>query len=84
MDGLDLLADLNAQDDDAFGWSTLADAIAGDGSAGRGVARWQLPGAGGRAGRRFSVTYAISWLLCGRVSAAESVARVGIAGLEPL
>ena len=26
MDELDLIADLNAQDDDGFGWSTLADA----------------------------------------------------------
>jgi hypothetical protein len=28
MDDLDLVADLNAQDDDGFGWSTLADAAA--------------------------------------------------------
>jgi hypothetical protein len=26
MDALDLIADLNAQDDDGLGWSTLADA----------------------------------------------------------
>ena len=26
MDDLDLIADLNAQDDDGLGWSTLADA----------------------------------------------------------
>ena len=26
MDDLDLVADLNAQDDDGLGWSTLADA----------------------------------------------------------
>jgi hypothetical protein len=26
MDELDLIADLNAQDDDGFGWSTLVDA----------------------------------------------------------
>lgn len=26
MDDLDLVADLNAQDDDGFGWSTLSDA----------------------------------------------------------
>lgn len=30
MDDLDLIADLNAQDDDGLGWSTLADAIAPD------------------------------------------------------
>lgn len=30
MDDLDLLADLNAQDDDGMGWSTLADAAAPD------------------------------------------------------
>jgi len=30
MDALDLVADLNAQDDDGLGWSTLADAIAPD------------------------------------------------------
>jgi hypothetical protein len=30
MDDLDLVADLNAQDDDGLGWSTLADAIAPD------------------------------------------------------
>ncbi len=28
MDDLDLIADLNAQDDDGLGWSTLADAAA--------------------------------------------------------
>ncbi|HZA75563.1 MAG TPA: hypothetical protein VE623_04140 [Acidimicrobiales bacterium] len=28
MDDLDLVADLNAQDDDGFGWSTLANAVA--------------------------------------------------------
>jgi len=28
MDDLDLIADLNAQDDDGLGWSTLADATA--------------------------------------------------------
>lgn len=28
MDDLDLIADLNDQDDDGFGWSTLADAAA--------------------------------------------------------
>lgn len=28
MDDLDLAADLNAQDDDGLGWSTLADAAA--------------------------------------------------------
>ena len=28
MDDLDLVADLNAQDDDGLGWSTLADARA--------------------------------------------------------
>lgn len=28
MDDLDLVADLNAQDDEGLGWSTLADAIA--------------------------------------------------------
>ncbi len=28
MNGLDLVADLNAQDDDGLGWSTLADAHA--------------------------------------------------------
>lgn len=28
MDDLDLIADLNAQDDDGLGWSTLADAMA--------------------------------------------------------
>lgn len=27
MDELDLVADLNAQDDDGSGWSTLADAV---------------------------------------------------------
>lgn len=30
MDALDLVADLNAQDDDGLGWSTLANAIAPD------------------------------------------------------
>lgn len=30
MDDLDLIADLNAQDDDGLGWSTLADAISPD------------------------------------------------------
>jgi hypothetical protein len=30
MEDLDLVADLNAQDDDGLGWSTLADAIAPD------------------------------------------------------
>jgi hypothetical protein len=30
MDDLDLVADLNVQDDDGLGWSTLADAIAPD------------------------------------------------------
>ncbi len=30
MDDLDLVADLNAQDDDGFGWSTLANAVAPD------------------------------------------------------
>ena len=30
MGDLDLVADLNAQDDDGLGWSTLADAIAPD------------------------------------------------------
>lgn len=30
MDELDLVADLNAQDDDGFGWSTLADAVDAD------------------------------------------------------
>lgn len=30
MDDLDLVADLNAQDDDGLGWSTLADAVAAD------------------------------------------------------
>lgn len=30
MDDLDLVADLNAQDDDGLGWSTLADAVASD------------------------------------------------------
>lgn len=30
MDALDLVADLNAQDDDGFGWSTLSDAAASD------------------------------------------------------
>ena len=28
MDGLDLIADLNDQDEDGLGWSTLADAAA--------------------------------------------------------
>lgn len=28
MDDLDLVADLNAQDDDGLGWSTIADAVA--------------------------------------------------------
>ncbi len=28
MDDLSLIADLNAQDDDGLGWSTLADAVA--------------------------------------------------------
>ena len=27
MNDLDLVADLNAQDDDGFGWSTLTDAV---------------------------------------------------------
>ena len=30
MDDLDLVADLNAQDDDGLGWSTLADAASPD------------------------------------------------------
>jgi hypothetical protein len=30
MDGVDLVADLNAQDDDGLGWSTLADAVSPD------------------------------------------------------
>ncbi|MBK9179491.1 MAG: hypothetical protein IPM45_07895 [Acidimicrobiales bacterium] len=30
MDDLDLIADLNDQDDDGLGWSTLADAAAPD------------------------------------------------------
>jgi hypothetical protein len=30
MNDLDLIADLNAQDDDGFGWSTLADAHSPD------------------------------------------------------
>jgi hypothetical protein len=30
MDDLDLIADLNAQDDDGLGWSTLADAVAAE------------------------------------------------------
>jgi hypothetical protein len=30
MDDLDLVADLNAQDDDGLGWSTLADAVVAD------------------------------------------------------
>jgi hypothetical protein len=30
MDDLDLVADLNAQDDDGLGWSTLADAVDAD------------------------------------------------------
>lgn len=30
MDDLDLVADLNAQDDDGLGWSTLADAATPD------------------------------------------------------
>lgn len=30
MDALDLVADLNDQDDDGFGWSTLVDAAAPD------------------------------------------------------
>ena len=30
MEDLDLIADLNAQDDDGLGWSTLADATAPD------------------------------------------------------
>ncbi len=30
MDDLDLVADLNAQDDDGLGWSTLADAVSPD------------------------------------------------------
>jgi len=30
MDDLDLRADFNAQDDDGFGWSTLAEAVAPD------------------------------------------------------
>ncbi len=30
MDDLDLVADLNAQDDDGLGWSTLADAESPD------------------------------------------------------
>ena len=30
MNDLDLVADLNAQDDDGLGWSTLADAAAPD------------------------------------------------------
>ena len=30
MNDLDLIADLNAQDDDGLGWSTLADAAAPD------------------------------------------------------
>jgi hypothetical protein len=30
MDDLDLVADLNAQDDDGFGWSTLSDVAAPD------------------------------------------------------
>jgi hypothetical protein len=30
MDDLDLVADLNAQDDDGLGWSTLADAAVPD------------------------------------------------------
>lgn len=30
VDDLDLVADLNAQDDDGLGWSTLADAVTPD------------------------------------------------------
>lgn len=30
MDDLDLVADLNAQDDDGFGWTTMDDAVAPD------------------------------------------------------
>lgn len=30
MDDLDLVADLNAQDDDGLGWSALADAVSPD------------------------------------------------------
>jgi hypothetical protein len=30
MDNIDLVADLNAQDDDGLGWSTIADAKAPD------------------------------------------------------
>lgn len=30
MDDLDLVADLNAQDDNGLGWSTLTDAVAAD------------------------------------------------------
>ena len=30
VDDLDLVADLNAQDDDGLGWATLADAVAPD------------------------------------------------------
>lgn len=30
MDDLDLVADLNAQDDEGLGWSTLADAVSPD------------------------------------------------------
>jgi hypothetical protein len=30
VDDLDLVADLNAQDDDGLGWSTLADAVSPD------------------------------------------------------
>ena len=30
MDDLDLVADLNAQDDDGLGWSTLTDAVSPD------------------------------------------------------
>lgn len=30
MDDLDLVADLNAQDDDGLGWSTIADAASPD------------------------------------------------------
>jgi hypothetical protein len=30
LDDLDLVADLNAEDDDGFGWSTLANAVTPD------------------------------------------------------
>src|SRR2546430_1700618 len=64
MDDLDLVADLNAQDDDGFGWSTLSDAavpgrvrpgamlLAGDDQAQAGL---RVGGRGDDRARHFSV-----------------------------